>query len=253
MILAILIANAVVGVWQERNAESAIAALKEYESDEARVIRAASGGVVQRIKARDLVPGDIVEVAVGDKVPADLRVLHILSTTLKIDQSVLTGESTTVVKQTEVVGDPDGRAVNQDKKNLLFSGTNVASGKARCVVIGTGISTEIGKIHASIGKTEEQKTPLQQKLDEFSEQLTKVIMVICILVWAMNINHFTDPTHGGSWIKGKLHYQLTSVLVYRKRYVKPGMRVFTSFTLVSAFECLQGSQCVGVPAHLSEF
>ena len=83
-------------------------------------------------------------VAVGDKIPADIRIIQILSTTLRIDQSILTGESVSVIKHTDPV--PDPRAVNQDKKNLIFSGTNVAAGKARGVVIGTGLNTAIGRI-----------------------------------------------------------------------------------------------------------
>jgi Ca2+ transporting ATPase len=91
------------------------------------------------IRARDLVPGDIVDVSVGDKIPADLRIIKILSTTIRIDQSILTGESVSVLKFTEAVNDL--KAVNQDKKNILFSGTNVASGNARGVVIGTAQNT----------------------------------------------------------------------------------------------------------------
>merc|ERR1712198_518466 len=101
---------------------------------------------------------------------------------------------------------PDPRAVNQDKKNLIFSGTNVAAGKARGVVIGTGASTAIGRIRTEMVETEEMKTPLQQKLDEFGEQLSKVITLICIAVWAINIGHFNDPAHGGSWVKGAVYY-----------------------------------------------
>jgi len=203
VILLILIANATVGVWQERNAESAIEALKEYEPEMAKVVRTSKHGI-QMVKAKEVVPGDLVEISVGDKIPADLRIMKIYSTTLRIDQSILTGESVSIIKHTDAV--PDKRAVNQDKKNMLFSGTNVSAGKARGVVMGTGLSTEIGKIRTSMVETEAERTPLQQKLDEFGEQLSKVISVICIAVWAINIGHFNDPAHGGSWLKGAVYY-----------------------------------------------
>ncbi|KAK7925654.1 hypothetical protein WMY93_007964 [Mugilogobius chulae] len=203
VILLILIANAVIGVWQERNAENAIEALKEYEPEMGKVYRM-NRKAVQRIKARDIVPGDIVEVAVGDKVPADIRVTSIKSTTLRVDQSILTGESVSVIKHTDPV--PDPRAVNQDKKNMLFSGTNIAAGRAIGVVVATGVSTEIGKIRNQMASTEQEKTPLQQKLDEFGQQLSKVISLICVAVWVINIGHFGDPVHGGSWVKGAIYY-----------------------------------------------
>merc|ERR1711931_469248 len=203
VILLILIANAVVGVWQERNAESAIEALKEYEPEIAKVMRK-NHASVQRIKARELTPGDICEISVGDKIPADIRIIKIYSTTLRVDQAILTGESVSVIKHTDAV--PDPRAVNQDKKNILFSGTNIAAGKAKGVVIGIGLCTEIGKIRTEMVETEAEKTPLQQKLDEFGHQLSKVISLICVAVWAINIGHFNDPAHGGSWIKGAIYY-----------------------------------------------
>uniref|UniRef100_A0A672NIU2 Calcium-transporting ATPase n=1 Tax=Sinocyclocheilus grahami TaxID=75366 RepID=A0A672NIU2_SINGR len=171
VILLILIANAIVGVWQERNAENAIEALKEYEPEMGKVYRQ-DRKTVQRIKARDIVPGDIVEVA--------------------------------VIKHTDPV--PDPRAVNQDKKNMLFSGTNIAAGKAVGVVVATGVNTEIGKIRDEMASTEQERTPLQQKLDEFGQQLSKVISLICIAVWIINIGHFNDPVHGGSWIRGAVYY-----------------------------------------------
>uniref|UniRef100_A0A3B3TDY5 Calcium-transporting ATPase n=1 Tax=Paramormyrops kingsleyae TaxID=1676925 RepID=A0A3B3TDY5_9TELE len=203
VILLILIANAVIGVWQERNAENAIEALKEYEPEMGKVYRM-NRKAVQRIKARDIVPGDIVEVAVGDKVPADIRITSIRSTTLRVDQSILTGESVSVIKHTDPV--PDPRAVNQDKKNMLFSGTNIAAGRAIGVVVATGVSTEIGKIRNQMAATEQEKTPLQQKLDEFGKQLSKVISLICVAVWVINIGHFGDPVHGGSWVRGAIYY-----------------------------------------------
>uniref|UniRef100_A0A4W5PHZ7 Calcium-transporting ATPase n=1 Tax=Hucho hucho TaxID=62062 RepID=A0A4W5PHZ7_9TELE len=203
VILLILIANAIVGVWQERNAESAIEALKEYEPEMGKVYRSDRKNV-QMIKAREIVPGDVVEVSVGDKVPADIRLVKINSTTLRVDQSILTGESVSVIKHTDAI--PDMRAVNQDKKNMLFSGTNIASGKAIGVAVATGVSTEIGKIRDQMAATEQEKTPLQAKLDEFGEQLSKVISLICVAVWMINIGHFNDPVHGGSWIRGAVYY-----------------------------------------------
>ncbi|KAL7990046.1 hypothetical protein Chor_012712 [Crotalus horridus] len=141
---------------------------------------------------------------VGDKVPADIRIISIKSTTLRVDQSILTGESVSVIKHTDPV--PDPRAVNQDKKNMLFSGTNIGAGKAVGIVIATGVGTEIGKIRDEMAATEQEKTPLQQKLDEFGEQLSKVISLICVAVWLINIGHFNDPIHGGSWIRGAIYY-----------------------------------------------
>ncbi|XP_011358361.1 sarcoplasmic/endoplasmic reticulum calcium ATPase 3 [Pteropus vampyrus] len=203
VIMLILVANAIVGIWQERNAESAIEALKEYEPEMGKVIRSDRTGV-QRIRARDIVPGDIVEVAVGDKVPADLRLIEIKSTTLRVDQSILTGESVSVTKHTDAI--PDPRAVNQDKKNMLFSGTNIASGKAVGVAVATGLHTELGKIRSQMAAVEPERTPLQQKLDEFGRQLSRAISVICVAVWVINISHFADPAHGGSWLRGAVYY-----------------------------------------------
>lgn len=90
--------------------------------------------------------------------------------------------------------------------SLSIQGTNIAAGKAIGVCIATGVSTEIGKIRDQMAATEQEKTPLQQKLDEFGEQLSKVISLICVAVWMINIGHFNDPVHGGSWIRGAVYY-----------------------------------------------
>ncbi|KAF9951721.1 hypothetical protein BGZ72_006810 [Mortierella alpina] len=200
VILLILVANAAVGVIQETNAEKAIEALKEYSPHEAKVLR---NGSMTKVYASDIVPGDIIEVAVGDKIPADCRVLQIHSSSFRVDQALLTGESLSVNKTTTVVA--DHRAVKQDQINMLFSGTTVVLGKAKAIVVQTGSDTAIGDIHKSITSQISEKTPLKRKLDEFGDDLAKVISVICILVWLVNIRHFNDPSHHG-WLKGAVYY-----------------------------------------------
>jgi Ca2+ transporting ATPase len=202
VILLILIANAVVGVFQESNAEKAIEALKEYSPDECKVIR---DGQLLRINAVDLVPGDIVELVVGDRVPADCRILSIVSSAFRVDQSILTGESVSVSKDADALI-KDTKATKQDQINMLFSGTTITVGKASAVVVQTGEKTAIGDIHQSITSQIEEKTPLKQALDDFGDQLAKIISVICLLVWLINIQHFSDPSHGGSWVKGAVYY-----------------------------------------------
>lgn len=200
VILLILIANAIVGVVQENNAEKAIDALKSYAPDEAKVIRE---GKVTKINACELVPGDLVEIAVGDKIPADCRLLDIHSSVFRVDQAILTGESVSVTKVVSAIS--DNKAVKQDQKNMLFSGTTVTAGKARAIVVLTGTHTAIGEIQRNISSQENEKTPLKKKLDDFGDSLAKVISVICILVWLINIRHFSDPDHGGI-IKGAIYY-----------------------------------------------
>jgi len=201
VILLILIANAIVGVVQESNAEKAIEALKEYTPDEAKVIR---NGVVSKISAEDLVPGDIVSLASGDKVPADCRLVEVVSSSFKVDQSILTGESIAVSKDIAVV--KDAKAIKQDQTNILFSGTTVVVGKGYGVVVKTGSSTAIGDIHQNITSQISEKTPLKKQLDDFGDQLAKIITIICILVWLININHFTDPSFHGNWLRGAVYY-----------------------------------------------
>jgi Ca2+ transporting ATPase len=199
-ILTILILNAVVGVSQESSAEKAIAALQEYSANEAKVVR---NGHVARVKADELVPGDIITIAVGDRIPADCRVIAIQSNSFSVDQAILTGESESVGKDITAVKVEN--AVKQDQINMLFSGTTVVTGHATAVVVLTGLSTAIGDIHESITAQISAPTPLKEKLNDFGDSLAKVITVICILVWAINIRHFNDPSHGG-WTKGAIYY-----------------------------------------------
>ncbi|KAK4701052.1 P-type Ca2+ transporter type 2A, partial [Phenoliferia sp. Uapishka_3] len=202
VILLILIANAIVGVVQETNAEKAIEALMKYSPDSAKVTR---NGAPLRIPASEVVPGDIITVAVGDKIAADARIFEVLSASFTVDQALLTGESQSVSKGTSVVSDKGGEAVKQDMVNMLFSGTTVVNGTARALVTATGTSTALGNIHTSISSQIQEKTPLKQKVDDFGNQLAKVITVICVLVWVVNVRNFADPSHGG-WAKGAIYY-----------------------------------------------
>lgn len=174
-----------------------------------------------RIHASELVPGDIITVAVGDKIPADCRLVSVSSSSFRVDQAILTGESVSVHKSINVVADT--RAVKQDMTNMLFSvrvhgphpgrkilnnhfqGTSVVNGSAHAVVVFTGQRTAIGDIHKSISTQISEKTPLKRKLDDFGDMLAKVITVICILVWLVNIRHFWDPAHHGA-LKGAVYY-----------------------------------------------
>ncbi|CAE7561741.1 ECA1 [Symbiodinium pilosum] len=202
VILLILIANAFVGVWQESNAEKALDALKRLQPDTAAVLR---DGCWTTIDAVGLVPGDVVQVKVGDKVPADVRVVKLNSTTIRVEQSQLTGESQSVSK------DPTAclpsETIIQSKVNMLFASTTISNGACIGVVTATGMSTEIGAIQDAVqlAAGEEEQTPLQQKLDDFGNLLAKVIFVICALVWMINYKHFFDPVHG-SVIRGCIYY-----------------------------------------------
>jgi Ca2+ transporting ATPase len=199
-ILTILILNAVVGVSQESSAEKAIAALQEYSANEAKVIR---NGKVARVRAEELVPGDIITISIGDRIPADCRLLAIQSNSFAADQAILTGESESVGKDTVAI--KDAKAVKQEQINMLFSGTTVVTGHATAIVVLTGSSTAIGDIHESITAQISEPTPLKQKLNDFGDTLAKVITAICILVWLINIQHFNDPVHG-NWTKGAIYY-----------------------------------------------
>ncbi|KAI1827969.1 putative calcium P-type ATPase [Xylaria intraflava] len=201
VILTILILNAVVGVSQESSAEKAIAALQEYSANVANVVR---NGHVFRVKAEELVPGDIVSVSVGDRIPADCRLISIESNSFAVDQAILTGESESVGKSPANVV-RDEKAVLQDQTNMLFSGTTVVTGRAKAIVVLTGSNTAIGDIHESITAQISEPTPLKQKLNNFGDSLAKVITVICVLVWLINIPNFADPSHG-NWTKGAIYY-----------------------------------------------
>lgn len=196
VIFLILIVNAIVGVWQENNAEKALEALKEIQSQQATVVR--DGRKITNLPAKELVPGDIVELRVGDKVPADMRVVTLISSTLRVEQGSLTGESEAVSKTTKAV--PEDTDI-QGKKCMVFAGTTVVNGNCICLVTQTGMGTEIGKVHSQIHEASqsEEDTPLKKKLNEFGEALTAIIGVICAVVWLINLKYFLTWEYVNGW------------------------------------------------------
>lgn len=172
-IILIVIISAILGFIQEYRAEKTISALKRMTAQEAVVIR---DGKETRIASRLLVPGDVVLVDQGTRVPSDMRILE--SVELKLDESALTGESTPVNKTSDVVD----KTALADLTNMLWSGTTVTYGRGRGVVTETGMSTQIGKIADIVQKSKEELTPLQKKLDVFSKRLGVLILGICAVV-----------------------------------------------------------------------
>lgn len=173
-ILAIVIVNALLGFIQERRAEASLAALKQLTAPTSRVLR---DGVLITVKAEELVVGDIVELESGDRVPADIRLL--ISYSLAVNESPLTGESLPVSK--DATWQAGGSEPIGDRRNMLFMGTTIVRGRAKSVVVATGMDTQIGEIAGLLQEGEQGRTPLQLRL----EQLGKALVIACLLVVGM--------------------------------------------------------------------
>ncbi|RLJ06003.1 MAG: ATPase [Candidatus Aenigmatarchaeota archaeon] len=176
-ILVIVILNAIFGFVQEYKAEKTIETLKKLTSPEAVVIRE---GKPRKIPSKELVLGDIVVLEEGSRVPADLRIFEAID--LRIDESMITGESVPVTKKTE----PTRSEVLAERKNIAWTGTIVVGGRGKGIVVETGMETEMGRIAKKIQEPQEQ-TPLQKKLDVFGKNLGIIILVICALVAGIGI------------------------------------------------------------------
>ena len=188
IILAVVLLNAILGVFQESKAEEAIEALKKMASPVASVLR---DGHVEHIKGEDIVVGDVVILEAGDVVPADMRLFEV--NTVKIEESALTGESVPVDKDLVIpAGDEVGIG---DRTNMAFSSTNVTYGRAVGVVTSTGMNTEVGKIANMLANTEEGKTPLQENQDALGKWLTIMILVIAIIIFVVGMLRGNEWTH----------------------------------------------------------
>jgi cation-transporting ATPase F len=179
VIFGVVVINTIVGFVQESKAEAALDALRSMVHTDARVVR---GGRQRRVDSEELVPGDLVLVEAGDKLPADLRLVS--EAELEIDESALTGESLPVAKDEVVL--PEATPV-ADRRNMAYSGTFVTAGTGAGVVVGTGAGTELGEIHRLVGSAKTLATPLTRKLARFSKLLTVVILALGAVTFAIGV------------------------------------------------------------------
>jgi Ca2+-transporting ATPase len=179
VIFGVVVANAVIGFIQEYKAGKAIQALARIVKSENVVIR---NGEKTRLPSNEIVPGDMVQLRSGDKIPADMRLYH--TKDLKIDESILTGESISVKKRTEVF---PSNTILAERKNMAYGGTLVTNGYGIGIVVLTGDNTETGKISQTMIKAEEIETPLTRRISYFSKKLLLVILGLSILTFIFGI------------------------------------------------------------------
>lgn len=183
IILAVVIINAVLGVFQESKAEKAIEALQEIAAATSKVLR---DGDIVTMKSEDVVPGDVVILEAGDSVPADARVIECAS--MKVEEAALTGESVPVEKTCDVLTLGQEKDVPLgDRKNMVYMGSTVAYGRGQAVVTGTGMNTEMGKIADVLANAKDEETPLQRKLAGLSKTLSFLVLGICIVIFGVDI------------------------------------------------------------------
>ena len=186
IIIAIVIANALMGVIQESKAEKAIESLKQLTPPKAKVIR---DGEIKTINAQELVPGDIVKLEAGNNVPADCRIIK--CTNLKIEESSLTGENLPVEKQSEVINKT--KIPLGDIHNMAFMGSNVITGHATAIVTETGMNTKVGQIASLMKNNETPETPIQKKLGEVGKILGIACLAICFIIFVIGIIKKINP------------------------------------------------------------
>ena len=191
IIMAVVLINAILGVFQESKAEKAIEALQEMSKATSRVIR---DGKQIAIPSEELVVGDIIVLEAGDAVPADARIIECAS--MKIEEAALTGESVPVDKKVDVLSaGSTGDVALGDRKNMVFMGSTVVYGRGKAVVTAIGMDTEMGKIADALANAQEGKTPLQIKLAGLSKILTYLVIGICVVIFGVQfLRH--DPSAG---------------------------------------------------------
>lgn len=184
IIVVVVLLNAILGVIQESKAEEAIAALQSMTQPSCKVIR---NGQNCTVPSTSLVPGDIVVLESGDSVPADGRLLT--ANSLKLEEAALTGESVPVNKLIDILhlkGDAKDIPLG-DRKNMVYMGSTVVYGRGTAVITETGMQTEMGKIATALNETQQEETPLQQKLNELGKKLSYLVLIICVFIFAFNL------------------------------------------------------------------
>ena len=184
IILAVVLFNAILGVYQESKAEKAIEALQEMAAATSKVMR---DGKLVHVKSEDLVVGDIVILEAGDAVPADGRLIE--NASLKIEEAALTGESVPVNKFIDIINLKEGtkEVPLGDRANMVYMGSTVVYGRGVAVITATGMDTEMGKIADALVQAEEGQTPLQRKLSQLSQMLTWLVLGICVLIFGVQL------------------------------------------------------------------
>jgi magnesium-transporting ATPase (P-type) len=213
IILAVVVLNALLGFIQEGKAEKALDSIRNMLSAEARAIR---GGQARLLPAEELVPGDIVLLESGDKIPADLRLVEVKN--LRTEEAALTGESVPIDKTTEAVAE---KATVGDRQGMAFSGTLVASGRGTGVVVATGTGTELGRINQLMAAVSALETPLLRQIKKLGYAITAVVAVLTVVVFAY-----------GRWVRGmEFVYMFQAVVSIAVSVIPEGLPALITVTL----------------------
>src|SRR5215831_166428 len=213
IIFGVVLLNALLGFIQEGKAEQALDSIRNMLSAEARTLR---GGEPRMIPAEELVPGDVVLLESGDKVPADLRLAD--AKNLRTEEAALTGESVPADKATEPVAE---KATVGDRESMVFSGTMVVSGRATGVTVATGANTELGRINQLLAGVSALETPLLRQIKKFGYAITAVIAVVSVLIFAY-----------GRWVKGMDFVELfQAVIAIAVSVIPEGLPALITITL----------------------
>ncbi|WP_371381378.1 cation-translocating P-type ATPase [Sporomusa aerivorans] len=241
VIIAIVLLNALLGVYQESKAEKALDALKKMSAPTSKVIR---DGEVNTVFSRDLVPGDIILLEAGDYIPADVRMLD--SYNLKVQEASLTGESVPVEKKCAEI---DGETSLADRHNLGFMSTVVTYGRGKAIVVGTAMNTEIGKIAEMLQTVEEDRTPLQKKLEEFGKGLGVACLAVCAIIFVLGL---WEGYHDGVLTFGEVQLMLMTSISLAVAAIPEGLPTVVTIVLALGMQRMAKKNSIMKKLHAVE-